>query len=283
MEKTIKPSSGWPALGIFLLLLVGGIALIVLKALWLGVVVLLVSLFLVAPGFVAIEPNSSRVLTLFGAYIGSIKDAGFFFVNPFYTRKKVSLRAVTFDVPVIKVNDKQGNPIMIGAVVVYRVSDTYKAAFGVEDHHSFAKTQSESAIRKLAGMYSYDNLEDEDAVVTLRANSDEVNHQLAQELGERLQIAGLDVIEARINHLAYATEIAGAMLQRQQASAIIAARTMIVEGAVGMVEMALERLSQREVVHLDEERKAAMVSNLLVVLCGDRAVTPVVNTGTLHP
>ncbi len=283
MEKTIKPSSGWPALGIFLLLLVGGIALIVLKALWLGVVVLLVSLFLVAPGFVAIEPNSSRVLTLFGAYIGSIKDAGFFFVNPFYTRKKISLRAVTFDVPVIKVNDKQGNPIMIGAVVVYRVSDTYKAAFGVEDYHSFAKTQSESAIRKLAGMYSYDNLEDEDAVVTLRANSDEVNHQLAQELGERLQIAGLDVIEARINHLAYATEIAGAMLQRQQASAIIAARTMIVEGAVGMVEMALERLSQREVVHLDEERKAAMVSNLLVVLCGDRAVTPVVNTGTLHP
>jgi regulator of protease activity HflC (stomatin/prohibitin superfamily) len=283
MEKTIKPSSGWLALGIFLLLLVGGIALIVLKALWLGVAVLLVSLFLVAPGFVAIEPNSSRVLTLFGAYIGSIKDAGFFFVNPFYTRKKISLRAVTFDVPVIKVNDKQGNPIMIGAVVVYRVSDTYKAAFGVEDYHSFAKTQSESAIRKLAGMYSYDNLEDEDAVVTLRANSDEVNHQLAQELGERLQIAGLDVIEARINHLAYATEIAGAMLQRQQASAIIAARTMIVEGAVGMVEMALERLSQREVVHLDEERKAAMVSNLLVVLCGDRAVTPVVNTGTLHP
>ncbi len=283
MEKTIKPSSGWPALGIFLLLLVGGIALIVLKALWLGVVVLLVSLFLVAPGFAAIEPNSSRVLTLFGAYVGSIKDAGFFFVNPFYTRKKISLRAVTFDVPVIKVNDKQGNPIMIGAVVVYRVSDTYKAAFGVEDYHSFAKTQSESAIRKLAGMYSYDNLEDEDAVVTLRANSDEVNHQLAQELGERLQIAGLDVIEARINHLAYATEIAGAMLQRQQASAIIAARTMIVEGAVGMVEMALDRLSQREVVHLDEERKAAMVSNLLVVLCGDRAVTPVVNTGTLHP
>ncbi len=283
MEKTIKPSSGWLALGIFLLLLVGGIALIVLKALWLGVAVLLVSLFLVAPGFVAIEPNSSRVLTLFGAYVGSIKDAGFFFVNPFYTRKKISLRAVTFDVPVIKVNDKQGNPIMIGAVVVYRVSDTYKAAFGVEDYHSFAKTQSESAIRKLAGMYSYDNLEDEDAVVTLRANSDEVNHQLAQELGERLQIAGLDVIEARINHLAYATEIAGAMLQRQQASAIIAARTMIVEGAVGMVEMALERLSQREIVHLDEERKAAMVSNLLVVLCGDRAVTPVVNTGTLHP
>ncbi len=283
MEKTIKPSSGWLALGIFLLLLVGGIALIVLKALWLGVAVLLVSLFLVAPGFVAIEPNSSRVLTLFGAYVGSIKDAGFFFVNPFYTRKKISLRAVTFDVPVIKVNDRQGNPIMIGAVVVYRVSDTYKAAFGVEDYHSFAKTQSESAIRKLAGMYSYDNLEDEDAIVTLRANSDEVNHQLAQELGERLQIAGLGVIEARINHLAYATEIAGAMLQRQQASAIIAARTMIVEGAVGMVEMALERLSQREVVHLDEERKAAMVSNLLVVLCGDRAVTPVVNTGTLHP
>lgn len=269
-------------LALFVALLLGGTGLIVMKAIWLGVSLLAFSLLLIAPGFIAVEPNSSRVLTLFGAYVGSVKESGFFFVNPFFTRKKVSLRAVTFDVPVIKVNDKQGNPIMIGAVVVYRVSDTYKAAFGVEDYHEFAKTQSESAVRKLAGMYSYDNLEDEEAVVTLRTNSDEVNHQLAREIGDRLEIAGIEVIEARINHLAYATEIAGAMLQRQQASAIIAARSKIVEGAVGMVEMALEQLSQKDVVHLDEERKAAMVSNLMVVLCSDKAATPVLNAGTLH-
>ncbi|MCS7037140.1 MAG: SPFH domain-containing protein [Saprospiraceae bacterium] len=282
MEKTIRPASGWPMLALFVALLLGGIGLIIMKAIWLGILLLVLSLLLIAPGFIAVEPNSSRVLTLFGAYVGSVKESGFFFVNPFFTRKKVSLRAVTFDVPVIKVNDKQGNPIMIGAVVVYRVSDTYKAAFGVEDYHEFAKTQSESAVRKLAGMYSYDNLEDEDAVVTLRTNSDEVNQQLAREIGDRLEIAGIEVIEARINHLAYATEIAGAMLQRQQATAIIAARSKIVEGAVGMVEMALEQLSKKEVVHLDEERKAAMVSNLMVVLCSDKAATPVLNAGTLH-
>lgn len=282
MEKTTRPISGWPMLVLLVVLVLGGIGLIVMKAIGLGASLLAFSLLLITPGFIAVEPNSSRVLTLFGAYMGSVKESGFFFVNPFFTLKKVSLRAVTFDVPVIKVNDKQGNPIMIGAVVVYRVSDTYKAAFGVEDYHEFAKTQSESAVRKLAGMYSYDNLEDEDAVVTLRTNSDEVNHQLAREIGDRLEIAGIEVIEARINHLAYATEIAGAMLQRQQASAIIAARSKIVEGAVGMVEMALEQLSQREVVHLDEERKAAMVSNLMVVLCSDKAATPVLNAGTLH-
>lgn len=282
MEKTIKPASGWPMLAFFLVLLIGGVALLFIKAIWLGIAALSVALLFLLPGFVAIEPNSSRVLTLFGAYVGSIKESGFFFVNPFYTRKKVSLRAVTFDVPVIKVNDKQGNPIMIGAVLVYRVADTYKAAFGVEEYHDFAKTQSESAIRKLAGTYSYDNLEDEDALVTLRTNSDEVNQELAREISDRLQIAGIEVIEARINHLAYATEIAGAMLQRQQATAIIAARSKIVEGAVGMVEMALERLSKRQIVHLDEERKAAMVSNLMVVLCSDKSATPVLNTGTLH-
>jgi len=269
-------------LAFFLVLLIGGVALLFIKAIWLGIAALSVALLFLLPGFVAIEPNSSRVLTLFGAYVGSIKESGFFFVNPFYTRKKVSLRAVTFDVPVIKVNDKQGNPIMIGAVLVYRVADTYKAAFGVEEYHDFAKTQSESAIRKLAGTYSYDNLEDEDALVTLRTNSDEVNQELAREISDRLQIAGIEVIEARINHLAYATEIAGAMLQRQQATAIIAARSKIVEGAVGMVEMALERLSKRQIVHLDEERKAAMVSNLMVVLCSDKSATPVLNTGTLH-
>ena len=221
-------------------------------------------------------------MTLFGSYIGSVKESGFFFGNPFYLKKKVSLRAVTLDVPTIKVNDKQGNPIMIGAVLAYRVNDTFKANFAVENYPDFVKIQSESAIRKLAGMFSYDNLEDHDAEVTLRSNFDEVNHQLAHEITERLEIAGIEVIEARINNLAYATEIAHAMLQRQQATAIVAARSKIVEGAVGMVEMALEQLSRKNIIHLDEEKKAAMVSNLLVVLCGDKNVSPVVNTGTLH-
>jgi regulator of protease activity HflC (stomatin/prohibitin superfamily) len=185
-------------------------------------------------------------------------------------------------VPSIKVNDKQGNPIMIGGVVTYRVQDTFKAAFAVENYPDFVKIQSEAALRKLAGMYSYDNWEDEAASITLRSSFDEVNQQLAHEVGERLHIAGIEVIEARINNLAYATEIAQAMLQRQQATAIVAARSKIVEGAVGMVEMALDQLARKEIIELDQERKAAMVSNLLVVLCGDRNAQPVLNTGTLH-
>ncbi|MCB0531540.1 MAG: SPFH domain-containing protein [Lewinellaceae bacterium] len=282
MEKIIKPASGWTMLAVFLLMFFGGIALIVAKLIPVGAASVFIAVTLIAPGFIAIEPNSTRVMTLFGAYVGSAVESGFFYVNPFYTKKKISIRAVTFDVPVVKVNDKQGNPIMIGAVVVYRVQDTFKAAFAVEHYAEFVKIQSESAIRKLAGMYSYDNLEDEDADVTLRTNSDEVNHELVREISERLEIAGIDVIEARINHLAYATEIAGAMLQRQQATAIVAARSKIVEGAVGMVEMALEQLSKKQIVDLDEEKKAAMVSNLMVVLCGDKNATPVLNTGTLH-
>ncbi|GAB4498209.1 MAG: SPFH domain-containing protein [Saprospiraceae bacterium] len=269
-------------LALFFLLLIAGIALIVTKQFVAGAIVHALNIIIIAPGFIAIEPNSSRVLNLFGEYIGTIKESGFFYANPFYTKKKVSLRAVTLDVPTIKVNDKQGNPIMIGAVVAYRVKDTFKAAFAVENYPDFVKIQSEAAIRKLAGMYSYDNLEDEDALVTLRANSDEVNHELAKEISERLQLAGIEVIEARINNLAYATEIAQAMLQRQQATAIVAARSKIVEGAVGMVEMALEHLSRKQIIELDEEKKAAMVSNLLVVLCGDKNAQPVVNTGTLH-
>ncbi len=282
MEKTIKPTSGWMMLALFFLLLIAGIALLVTKQIIPGIIVLVLNIVFIAPGFIAIEPNSSRVLNLFGEYIGTIKESGFFYANPFYTKKKVSLRAVTLDVPTIKVNDKQGNPIMIGAVVAYRVKDTFKAAFAVENYPDFVKIQSEAAIRKLAGMYSYDNLEDEDALVTLRANSDEVNHELAKEISERLQLAGIEVIEARINNLAYATEIAHAMLQRQQATAIVAARSKIVEGAVGMVEMALEHLSRKQIIELDEEKKAAMVSNLLVVLCGDKNAQPVLNTGTLH-
>jgi regulator of protease activity HflC (stomatin/prohibitin superfamily) len=282
MEKVIKPASGWLMLFVFFAALAVGIFLIVLKMPVLGGILLGIDLLLIAPGFIAIEPNNTRVLNLFGTYIGTIKDSGFFYTNPFYSKKKISQRAVTLDVPMIKVNDKQGNPIMIGAVVAYRVRDTFKAAFEVENYPEFVKIQSESAVRKLAGMYSYDNLEDEDALVTLRSSSDEVNHQLAHEISERLTIAGIEVIEARINNLAYATEIAGAMLQRQQATAIVAARAKIVEGAVGMVEMALEQLSKKQIVDLDPERKAAMVSNLMVVLCGDKNVNPVINAGTLH-
>jgi regulator of protease activity HflC (stomatin/prohibitin superfamily) len=265
-----------------LLLTIAAIACFVMRHPVPGILALVIAYFFIAPGFIAIEPNSSRVLTLFGTYIGTIKESGFFFTNPFYTKKKISQRAVTLDVPQIKVNDKQGNPIMIGAVVLYRVSDTFKVAFAVENYPEFVKIQSETAVRKLAGMYSYDNIEDEGAATTLRSSFEEVNHQLAHEIGERLIIAGIEVIEARINNLSYATEIAHAMLQRQQATAIVAARSKIVEGAVGMVEMALDMLSKKEIVELDADRKAAMVSNLLVVLCGDRSASPVVNTGTLH-
>ncbi|MBL7804149.1 MAG: SPFH domain-containing protein [Saprospiraceae bacterium] len=282
MEKIVKPTSGWLMLVVFLVLLLGGAGLLAIKMYVAGAVAILISLVIIAPGFTAVEPNTTRVMTLFGDYVGTIKESGFFFVNPFFTKKKVSLRAVTLDVPTIKVNDKQGNPIMIGAVVAYRVSDTFKAAFAVETYPDYVKFQSEAAVRKLAGTYSYDNLEDEEAHVTLRSSSDEINHQLAHEISERLGIAGIEVIEARINNLAYATEIAGAMLQRQQATAIVAARSKIVEGAVGMVEMALDQLSRKKIIELDEEKKAAMVSNLLVVLCGDKNVAPVVNTGTLH-
>ena len=233
------------------------------------------------PGFMAIEPNSSRVLNLFGKYVGTVKKDGFFWANPLFAKKKISLRANNFDTKAIKVNDKQGNPIMIGAVVVWKVENTFKAAFDVDNYHSFVETQSEAAIRKLAGSFSYDNWEDEEAQITLRSSANEVNELLDHEVSERLSIAGIHVIETRISHLAYSTEIAGAMLQRQQASAIVAARKKIVEGAVGMVEMALEALSSKDIVHLDEEKKAAMVSNLLVVLCSERT-TPVVNTGTLY-
>ena len=282
MEKTIKPTSGWAMLLLFLVILIASVALTIILHNPAVAATGAIVLTLIAAGFIAVNPNEARVLTLFGGYIGTIKESGFFYTNPFYTKKKVTLRAVTLDVPTIKVNDKQGNPIMIGGVVTYRVSDAFKAVFAVENYPDFVKIQSEAALRKLAGLYSYDNWEDEAAVVTLRSGVDEVNHQLAHEISERLQIAGIEIIEARINNLSYATEIAHAMLQRQQATAVVAARSTIVEGAVGMVEMALAQLSRKNIVEFDEERKAAMVSNLLVVLCGDRSVSPVVNTGTLH-
>lgn len=282
MEKTIKATSGWAMLLVILLLTAAAIFLLATRQFVLGGLAFGIAYLLIAPGFIAIEPNSSRVMTLFGSYMGSIKDSGFFFTNPFYLKKKVSLRAVNLDVPTIKVNDKQGNPIMISGVVTYRVADTFKAIFAVENYPEFIKIQSETALRKLAGMYSYDNWDEDTDTTTLRSSFDEVNNELAQEVSARLQIAGIEIIEARINNLAYATEIAQAMLQRQQATAIVAARSKIVEGAVGMVEMALEQLSKKQILVLDEERKAAMVSNLLVVLCGDRNAQPVLNTGTLH-
>lgn len=288
MEKTVRAKSGWLMLALAIILLVAGIFLIVMGApknsyflIFSGILSLL-AFGLVSAGFMAIEPNNSRVLVLFGHYVGTIKDSGFFWANPFYTKKNITLRANNMDTEPIKVNDKHGNPIMIGAVLVWRVKDTFKANFGVDNYHSFVETQSEAAIRKLAGSFAYDNFEHETEEITLRSNSTEVSDLLELEVSERLEIAGIEVIETRLSHLAYATEIAGAMLQRQQATAIIAARSKIVEGAVGMVEMALETLGAKGIVELDEERKAAMVSNLMVVLCSEKAATPVLNAGSIY-
>ena len=238
-----------------------------------GCVFLLAGLFMV-------EPNQGRVLTLFGAYRGSERRAGLRWANPFMTKRAISLRVRNFETAHLKVNDADGNPVEIAAVVVWRVIDTFDAVFLVDNYENFVHVQSESALRNLATQYTYDSHAEHDK--SLRGNTVEVADQLRREIHDRLVQAGVDVQEARITHLAYAPEIAQAMLQRQQATAIIAARQKIVEGAVGMVEMALERLSDKGIVHLDEERKAAMVSNLLVVLCSERAATPVVNTGTLY-
>lgn len=282
-EKVIQPASGYLLLIFAIIILVISVTNFIFKWYFIGFGVLgiLISV-LILSGLMAVEPNSSRVLTLFGKYMGSVKDSGFFWANPFYIKKKISLRAHNLETSQLKVNDKQGNPIMIAAVVVWKVKDSFKAAFDVEHYEKFVEIQSESALRKMAMAYSYDNFEDEDADITLRSSSTEINDMLENEISERLDMAGIEVIEARISHLAYAQEIASAMLQRQQASAVVAARSKIVEGAVGMVEMALEALNQKQIVQLDEEKKAAMVSNLLVVLCSDKAASPVVNTGTLH-
>jgi regulator of protease activity HflC (stomatin/prohibitin superfamily) len=248
-----------------------------------GSVLLLLAAILVSCGFLILNPNEAGVIVLFGRYLGTIKRNGFFFVNPFAEKKKVSLRAHNLNGERLKVNDKAGNPIEIAAVVVWRVRDTFAACFEVESYVDYVKTQSESALRHLASSYPYDSWEeDDDKAVSLRANIDEVSEALERELGTRLAKAGVEVQEARLSHLAYAQEIAGAMLQRQQASAIIAARRKIVDGAVGMVQMALAKLSADHVVELDAERKAAMVSNLLVVLCGERDVHPVINAGTIY-
>jgi len=280
-EKINSPVSGYLVVVIVLFLFAVGV---------LGLIALRNPLFLLVlggsliwmPGFFFVNPNNAVVLLLFGEYKGSVKANGFFWVNPLYSKKSISLRARNFDSDKIKVNDKVGNPIQIGVILVWQVKDTFRACFEVDNYETFVKLQADSAVRRLTGLYPYDNF-DTDSEVTLRSGHEEVNHALEENLRNRLDMAGIHVIEARIGHLAYAPEIAGAMLRRQQATAVVAARFKIVEGAVSMVHMALEELSKQGVIQLDEERKAAMVSNLMVVLCGDKDVNPVVNAGTLNP
>jgi hypothetical protein len=282
-EKEIRGASGW-----VMVFAIAGVAaaavwsLVNLEPGWtkaVSVFVLALDLALLA-GLTVVNPNQASVVTLFGVYKGSIKHSGFWWVNPLTTRRKLSLRVRNFESGRLKVNERDGNPIEIAAVVVWRIVETFEAVFNVDDYENFVHVQSEAAVRNLATTYPYDSHEDGD--VSLRLSAGEVADRMRTEIQDRLAKAGIDVIEARISHLAYAPEIAGAMLRRQQASAIIAARQKIVEGAVGMVEMALHELSRKNVVTLDEERKAAMVSNLLVVLCSEKGVEPVVNTGTLY-
>ena len=280
-EKNLKPLSGYLMLTIALICLILFIVLIRFELPLAAIPFMLASVF-IAKGMLIVNPNEAMVLTLFGKYSGTVKQSGLQWVNPFCKRQGISLRARNLNGQILKVNDKIGNPIEIAAVIVWNVLDTAKAAFEVNDYNQFVTVQSEAAVRHLAGSSPYDNFEDDQAIITLRGGSADVTEMLVNELNERLAQAGIRVSEARISHLAYAPEIAGAMLQRQQASAVVSARQKIVEGAVGMVEMALAKLSEREIVTLDEERKAAMVSNLLVVLCGDKNVSPVVNTGTLY-
>jgi regulator of protease activity HflC (stomatin/prohibitin superfamily) len=281
-EKTINPPSGYVALILFLALLAAAIILFVFQAIIAGVIIVVVNFIFVLPGLIIVNPNESKLLTLFGKYVGTVKKDGFFWVNPFTIKKKVSLKAFNLNGQQLKVNDSVGNPIEIAAVIVWQIKDTASAIFAVENYLQYVNIQSEAAVRHLANSFPYDNFEDESAHISLRGGAEQVSLLLEKELNERLDRAGIEVLEARISHLAYAPEIAHTMLQRQQASAIISARRLIVEGAVGMVEMALSKLSEKNIVDLDEERKAAMVSNLLVVLCGDRSVNPVVNTGTLY-
>ncbi len=313
VEKLYPAASGWFFLFLFLALLIAGPALVIHHATnfpgeppaWkiITMVVCLLAGIIGMAGFMAIAPNESRVLLLFGEYKGSVKESGFFWVNPFFSKKKISLRIRNFETgsqmtpekkdaagKVVskkghtggrpsKVNDRDGNPVDISAVVVWKVIDTAEALFEVDDYEDFVRVQSDAALRILASRHPYDS---EDHEVSLRGSTTEVSDQLMHDIQERLHKAGVEVIEARISHLAYAQEIAAAMLQRQQASAVVAARARIVEGAVGMVEMALAELSSKKIIDLDDERRATMVSNLLVVLCSDRSPQPVVNTGTLY-
>jgi regulator of protease activity HflC (stomatin/prohibitin superfamily) len=280
-EKNYFGQSGAMLLVALLAIIAGSVVCFIMLIPAFGAALAVLALLLL-PGFTIVNPNESVVLVLFGSYKGTIRTNGFYWVNPFFMKKKISLRARNNESQPIKVNDKLGNPVLIGVVLVWRVEDTYSAAFEVDNYEVFVKMQSESAIRKLAGMYPYDSFDDEHAELSLRSGGDEINHQLEVELTERCKIAGIAVVESRISNLSYSPEIAQAMLQRQQATAVVAARTKIVEGAVGMVELALEKLSHKQIIQLDEERKAAMVSNLMVVLCSERSASPVINAGTLH-
>lgn len=282
-EKTISPSNGYVMLSvIFILFVISIFGFFMARNPWFLFLLLLV-IFL-SIGLILVNPNESRVLLLFGEYKGTVKRNGLFWVNPLYTKNKISLRARNFDSERLKVNDKLGNPIMISTILVWRVLDTYKASFDVNNFENFVVVQTDAAVRKLASLYPYDNFADEglDEDITLRSSVNEVSFALEKEITERLNIAGIEVLEARIGYLAYANEIASSMLKRQQATAIVAARHKIVEGAVSMVEMALHELSQKEIVILDDERRAAMVSNLMVVLCSDKDAAPIVNAGTLN-
>ncbi len=287
-EVSFKPLSGYGMLAFVLLMLAGGIALIVAGAnqqepapVILGVVTLILFVFML-PGFFIVEPNLGRALVLFGKYRGTVRPAGFYWTNPFTHKKKISMRAHNLNGKTLKVNDLLGNPIEIAGIVVWQVRDSAQALFDVEDYLGFVETQAESALRMVAARHPYDDGQAIDVHTTLRGSADEVAVELQKELQQRLGIAGIDVVEARLSHLAYAPEIAAAMLQRQQAGAIIAARMLIVDGAVSIVEMALEKLSRSGAVQLDAERKATLTGNLLVVLCGQSAAQPVLNTGGLY-
>lgn len=290
MEK-ITEKSGKKLNGFLLLLILIATILLQIYLIYLGIttedtrilwffIPLIITIILISSGLIIVQPNDSRVLILFGKYIGTVRDDGFWWVNPFTTRKQVSLRIRNFNSQKIKVNDLHGNPIEIGAVVVWRVIDSAKAVFDVENYEQFVDIQSETAIRQLASEFPYD-VTDEDKP-SLRGTPQEIAESLKRMLEQRLEIAGVEIIEARISHLAYAPEIAQAMLRRQQAQAIIAARTKIVEGAVGMVEMALKALSEQNIVRLDEDKKATMVNNLMVALVSETEAQPVINTGTLY-
>jgi len=285
----MKPMSGYLALLLSLVSFLAGIITLIASSkqdpsafLVTGCILLILLGIFLFKGVMVVNPNHSRVCVFFGKYVGTVKENGLLWVNPLYTNFKISLRAENLESAKLKVNDKMGNPIEIAAVIVWQVKDTYKAAFEVSDYTHYVKIQSEAAIRHLATSCPYDHMEDENATITLRDGGEQVNALLEKELNERLGAAGINILEARISHLAYAAEIAGAMLQRQQATAIVAARFKIVEGAVGMVELALEQLSRKQIVNLDEDKKAQMVSNLMVVLCGEKGAQPILNTGTLY-
>jgi regulator of protease activity HflC (stomatin/prohibitin superfamily) len=287
MEKLSSAPSGFKALLLALALPLVIVFLLVnsngsLSGLYVVLLILVVifDLFIIN-GITVVQPNYATVLTFFGKYVGTIKQNGLLFVNPLYKKTKVTLRTQSTESSKLKVNDKLGNPIEIAVVILWQISDTYKATFEVDNFREYVKNQSEAAVRHLATSYAYDNIESDHPQITLSGNSDQVTQLMEDELNNRLTNAGITILEARISHLAYAPEIAGAMLQRQQATAIVAARSKIVEGAVGMVEMALDKLSERDIVKLDDEKKAAMVSNLMVVLCGEKSVSPVLNASTI--